>query len=123
MKKEKNTIYLHKKNKKIEKELKKAEIVIKMQKELIKKFQLMDDAGTAYIYLGPEPEEIERKQIIKSNMENMELVDQYDCIINKLSEIEIIQEKSETNNEIKKKIEEIQNEYIKRYVEEKTKEK
>lgn len=109
---------LAQKNQELENELKKAKILIKIQKKLLNNFCLHDDAGTAYIYLGPQPEEIERIIETEPDLENLALVDKYNYILNLLFEIECIQDNDKLNQEIKKKIEDLQDHYMNLYHEE-----
>lgn len=117
---------LAQKNQELENELKKAKILIKIQKKLLNNFCLHDDAGTAYIYLGLQPEEIERIIETEPDLENLALVDtlvdtlvdKYNYILNLLFEIECIQDNDKLNQEIKKKIEDLQDHYMNLYHEE-----
>jgi len=106
------------KNQELENELSKAKILLKIQKELLSNFLLHDDAGTAYIYLGPNPEEIERIIETNQNLENIALVDKYNYILSLLFEMECIQENDMIDQSMKKKIEDLQDYYMNLYHEE-----
>lgn len=105
----------------LEKQLLKANILIKMQRKMLKQFMLHDDAGTAYMYLGPNPEDLEDVSKTKANLENSTGIQKYDYILENLHEIQVLLENMEVDKEVLSAIEVIQNKYLDLYIEEKEK--
>lgn len=72
---------------------------------MLKKFELHDDAGTAYIYLGPNPEDLE-KVIQIDNVKDLNENERYEYVIKSLYEIDLMINEIEYND-ITKKIHEL----------------
>lgn len=92
-------------NKRLKEELISTKVLNKIQKEMLENFQLHDDAGTAYIYLGPPNEELEN--LIKTeNVKELNNKNKYFYIVELLYEIEILMETTE-NEKVIKNLEEL----------------
>lgn len=96
----------------LEKELRKAKVLIKMQRKMLNNFMLYDDAGTAYVYLGPAPEDIQSVNEINVDLENVSGIKKYDYILENLYEVELLTEKQELSEEELSAIELLQEKYL-----------
>lgn len=92
-------------NKNLKEELAQAKIINKIQKDMLKKFELHDDAGTAYIYIGPNPKDLE-KVIQINNVKDLNEDERYEYVIKSLYEIDLMINEIEYND-ITKKIHEL----------------
>lgn len=99
----------------LEKELRKAKVLIKMQRKMLNNFMLHDDAGTAYVYLGPSPEDIQSVNEINVDLENVSGMKKYDYILENLYEVELLTEKQELSEEVLSAIELLQEKYLSIY--------
>lgn len=99
----------------LEKELRKAKVLIKMQRKMLNNFMLYDDAGTAYVYLGPAPEDIQSVNEINVDLENVSGIKKYDYILENLYEVELLTEKQELSEEELSAIELLQEKYLSIY--------
>lgn len=105
----------------VEKQLLKANILIKMQRKMLNQFMLHDDAGTAYMYLGPNPENLEDVSKSKANLENITDMQKYDYILENLYEVQMLLENQEVDKEVLNAIEVIQDKYLDLYIRERDK--
>lgn len=105
----------------VEKELTKAKILIKIQRKMLKQFMLHDDAGTAYIYLGPHPEDLHNINESKADLESISGIQKYDYILENLYEIETLLEKQDVSEDVLSAIELLQDKYLDLYIVERDK--
>lgn len=106
---------------KLEKQLRKAHILIKMQKKILNNFVLHDDAGTAYVYLGPHPEDLNNISEVKADLEKISSIQKYDYILESLYDIQTLIENSEVSEEVLSAIELVQDKYLDLYIEQREK--
>lgn len=105
----------------LKKQLSKAKILIKMQNKMLKNFVLHDDAGTAYVYLGPHPEDVKNLTESKGDLDNVSGIQKYEYILESLYEIQSLLERQDVSEESLSAIELLQDTYLEYYMEQREK--